>query len=415
MKFIFFSLRDFTQDGGASIRMYGILNTLAAHNHQVVFISNAEVFNKFHPKIQHINIGYKVSPLRKMIFQGLLSILPAILVYRLFASMFIKINAAIKKVDPNPTKIFFFEYLDNSIGFVLKKQDKVTSYINDLHGIATIEFDYLKRSAKSLSTKFFYNFKYLLAQMLDTKTYRASDGIIFASKAMQTYYEKKFGSSESKKIYILPYALGEEACSREVNENLRKDLIYQYDIEADDFVIFFAGGYKPTAGVDDLMRVTRRLIDEYPNRSIKLFLIGGRGPMYKYCRNLAKELSIERQTVFIENIPYEELKTYQSLASVIVNPDRQNEYSDLIVHVKYFDALVSGQVVINGAFQSVREINPHDELSLTFTPSDLESLCKSLENSMLEQENLKLKYKNTKDYVCQHLTYDSMIHVLAEN
>jgi hypothetical protein len=82
-------------------------------------------------------------------------------------------------------------------------------------------------------------------------------------------------------------------------------------------------------------------------------------------------------------------------------------YSQLIIHVKYFDALVSGKLVINGSFNSVREVNPDDFLSVSFEPSNVQDLADKIEYCMDNQEELQVKYKHVPQYVLDNFTYSS--------
>ena len=90
-------------------------------------------------------------------------------------------------------------------------------------------------------------------------------------------------------------------------------------------------------------------------------------------------------------------------------------FSQHVVHVKYFDALISGRLVINGAFDSVKEINKNEELSLTFKPSDVADLHAKLVYCHDHYEELCSKYAGVKEYVAQHLTYNAYVKNLRFN
>jgi glycosyltransferase involved in cell wall biosynthesis len=404
-------MRNFKRDGGGSIRMYGVLNALANEDNEVIFISNAMDYSKFHPRIKHYYINYELNAYDKRIFQGLLSFTPAFVIYYMYKSMFVKIEEAIKNANGLYQKLYFFEYLDNSIGYVMKKKNIIDSYVNDIHGVATIEFEYQKSQEKSILKKTLYSIKFLMANKLDRKVFEYCDYFIFTSLSMKKYYEAAYPKVKDKQFYILPNLLSDDACKKEVDEKLKQNLKVKFGINKDEFVFFFAGGYKPTAGVEDLIYVFKKLVNKYVQKKFKLVLIG-HGPSYKGCVNLSSNLGLEDNIVFIEKIPYNQLLTYQNIANIIVNPDRQNAYSELIIHLKYFDALISGCLVVNGDFASVREINKEKELSLTFTPSNIDSLFNAVEYSFLNFTELKEKYQTTRKYTCENLTYKSYIHEL---
>lgn len=399
MKYYFFTLRDFKKEVGENVRMYGMLNSLAAQGHEVVFLSNAENYKSFHPAIEHVCIGYDFQEKRKM--QGLLALLPASVVYRQFGSLFSKVEVAIERAGVGNMPVCFFDYLDNTIGYLLKARGVIKSYINDIHGISTIEQSYQRSIASSSYQRWVHSGKYFLVNSLDRKVFEGAAGLIYGSSSMQNYYERLY-RLEGKQSFVIPYLVGEDALKRQPDATRQQELKAELGLTEQDFVVLFIGTYKQTGGMDDLIKAFDLLHRD--RAASKLILIGG-GPYKEYCVKLAKELPAANAIHFISHIPYAEMATYQSLAHVIVCPDKENPFSQHVVHVKYFDALISGQLVINGAFDSVKEINKNEELSLTFKPSDVADLHAKLVYCHDHYEELRKKYAGVREYVAQHLTY----------
>jgi glycosyltransferase involved in cell wall biosynthesis len=401
-------MRDFTRDGGGSIRMYGILNALAEKGHKVVFISNASQKNIFHSSIKHIPVGYKVTHRQKSILQMLLAFLPVSLIGLIYKPLFETISKIIRENIEKDEIIYSFEYLDNSLVYVLKKKGIIKDYINDIHGIVPIEFDIQSKAANNLKTRLLYYFKYLSAKRLDYKVFNNGYGFIYVSNKMKDYYEKEIIVNPLRhKSYIIPNLLSIKSMP-ELDLDFQKKLINRLCIQSDNFVFLFVGRYKSTAGVEDLINAFKRLYVDKTN--IKLILTG-KGKTRNECELLSVGLD---NIFFIDSIPYDKLFTLQSTANVIVCPDRMNDYSNSIVHLKYFDALASGKLVINGAFDSVKEINKDNFLSLTFEPSNVESLYNTMKECIDNYATLTIKYKNTAKYTFEHLTYDTCIDILLE-
>lgn len=403
MRFVFFSLRNFKVDVGETVRIYGLLNALASSGEEVIFISNAERYDMFHPAIKHIFIGYNFEEKRKL--QGLLAVLPYRLVLSQFKELLTKIEVALQGANVGTEPVYFFDYLDNSIGYLLKKKGFIAKYVNDVHGIATLEFESHVQNSGSPMGKLVNKLKYHMVDRLDKKVFEFADGLIYGSGNMKKYYESRYNLN-GRKTCIIPYLLSADAVKREVDVELQHQLMLEYKINPGDFIVMFVGTYKPTAGVDDLILAFDRLFKEYSN--CRLFLIGT-GPSRSQCQKLAHELPSNKAINFIDRIPYKQLLTWQSLAQVLVCPDKDNLYSHYVIHVKYFDALISGRLVINGAFCSVREINKDDFLSLTFEPSNIDDLYKKLVMCREQQALLEEKYRDIKNYTAKNLTYNSYI------
>ena len=408
MRFVFFSMNDFRNEGGGTIRMLGILNELAERGNEVVLISNTLKNDSFNQKIKHISIDHTFSRKNKRFFQGLMGIFPywiTNIFYKGFLEK-LKIYSLEKYSNEN---IYFFEYLDNSIGYWLFKNNVIKGYINDLHGVATLEFKFQSKLAKTTSDSIKFYFKYLVSNLLDRKVFNNAEGLIFASKTMKSFFEELYPLVTKKKNYILPYVLNSKSCLDIVDNNLKQTLIKGFEINDDQKVIFFAGSFKKTGGVPDLIEAFNRIIPEHKN--IMLLLIGD-GPTMEECIHLVSNYNLQEKIIFVGRIPYDELRTYQDLADVIVCPDKQNMYSELIIHVKYLDALVSGKIVVNGSFKSVLEINKNESLSINFIPSNTVSLSDALNRSLFNLEKLNEKYSSNKSFVCEKLTYKSFVEIL---
>lgn len=406
---MFFSLNDFTHEGGGTIRMQGIMNELSKKGHEVIFISNTRKQSLFHEKIRHVAIEFPFSRKDKRIFQGLLGILPLFVIRIVYSKFFNRLKDVLAgQFDKEP--IYFFEYLDNSVGYCLKKSGMIQDYINDLHGVATLEFKFQSDHAKSVSEKIKFYLKYLISDLLDRKVFNGAKGLIFASQAMKDYFCGYYPGITAKKNYILPYVLSSDAVSDVVDYELKKQLESKFSILPNEKIIFFAGAFKKTGGITDLIAAFASIVSKHHCR---LFLLGD-GPTMIECRALTEELGLTDKVVFIGRTPYHYLRTYQDLASVIVCPDKQNVYSELIIHVKYLDALLSGKIVINGSFKSVQEVNVNEFLSVNFTPSSVESLSSALSYSLQNHDLLEEKYKNSRVYAAKALTYASHVAVLEE-
>lgn len=406
MRMVFFSLRNFKKDGGGTIRMYGILNALAKSGKEIVFISNASNYENFDDSIKHIYIDYEVNAKQKAMLQGLLSVLPVQIVFFIFKPLFKKVKNTLEEAKITNGEVFFFEYLDNSVAYMLKKKGLIKSYINDIHGVTPIEFSYQMNTAKNINQYLTNWIKYKSSILLDKKVFNYGNGFIYASEKMKSFYDNINRNMILQKEYIIPNLLDEKVKKSKVDFQIKKNVQSTHKIDEEDFVFFFAGGYKPTSGVDDLIKAFYKVSSVKKN--IKLILIGA-GPLMSECKNLADDYSLNDKIIFIESIPYEQLITYQSFADVIVCPDKQNPYSNLIVHLKYFDSLASGKLVINGNFESVREINKDDFLSLTFDPSNVDSLKSVMLKCINDYDFLTEKYKNSKEYALSNLTYKSYV------
>jgi glycosyltransferase involved in cell wall biosynthesis len=373
----------------------------------VVLISNAVRTDSFHPAVKHVAIGYQFTEKRG--FQALISILPARSVVKKYAGLFDHLTLAIGRAGAAGSLVYFFDYLDNSIGYVLKKTGKIAGYVNDVHGIAPIEFTSNARLASGAFLRGWYRLKASLADRLDKKVFEYGDGFLFGSHPMQEHFHKRY-CIRGRSI-VLPYLLDEKALDQLPDNGQVERLKKQFGLSENDFVFMFVGTFKATAGVEDLLTAFSRLRSE--NRDAKLILIGD-GMTRRHCEQMAAPHIAEGAVLFVDPVPYDTLPDYFALANVIVCPDRDNTFSQLIVHIKYLDALASGRLVINGRFRSVAALNEGRPLSLLFTPSDRESLYLVMKDSADRYDEHCDTYRFARTYVREHLTYDACIPALAK-
>lgn len=405
-EFVFFSGNDFVKDGGGTIRMLGIMNELAEKGHPVTFISNTTRLELFHPSIKHIYVNFLITSGAKRTMQSVIGFVSPFVLNWMYRSLYRRLKYLF--IPYKNSTVYFFEYLDNSIGYWLYRNGLIAGYINDLHGVAVLEFSYQYRTAGFGRKKMVLYAKYLGAKFLDHKVFKEARGLIYASRAMQNYYWQSIPITRTRKSYVLPYVLDKKQLNTDVDFNLQRNLRERFNITGTDKVIFFAGVFKKTGGVPDLIQAVSML----NNKNIKLILVGD-GLTYNQCKELIQSLGMSN-VYLVGRVPYTDLRTYQSLANVIVCPDRDNVFSQMIIHVKYLDALISRKIVINGAFESVKEINEDEKLSLMFIPSNVESLSKTIQKALDEENILLKKYQNNIGYITQNLTYSNAINVLTQ-
>ena len=109
------------------------------------------------------------------------------------------------------------------------------------------------------------------------------------------------------------------------------------------------------------------------------------------------------------------MRSYQELADIIVCPDKKHPLSELVPHIKYFDALVSGKTVINGSFASIKDINHDERFSINFEPSDVNDLCNKIEKVLLNKYEYRVRSKTEQDIIFSEFSYQNTTKVLMDD
>lgn len=406
-KFIFFTMNDFSKSGGGTIRMLGMMNALASRGHQVICYSGAVNHDLFDQTIIHQNILFKITKFQKKLLQFSIAVFPFFVIHLLFFKLFKQMQKQCGNISTDTDHFICCEYVDVSIGYLLTKQGILSKFTADIHGIAPLEF------AHKTSEKRVYQIvnliKAKIAFMHDNKVFAQADELIFVSNAMKDYFMDIYPFRKGRKYFIVRDGISQALCRQTVNMQLLDDLKNRYKIHQTDKVVLFAGNFKDLGGVLDL--IDAFAIVNQTHRDMKLFLIGD-GETLKSSIQKVAEYALNERICFAGRIPYGDLRTYQELADVIVCPDKQHPYSDMVPHIKYFDSLISNKIVINGKFPSVQELNSHDVLSLSFVPSDVKDLAKTIIYALEHQVYLMERYKQNHEFVCNNMTYDRHVKEL---
>ena len=412
-KYVFFTNNDFKKDGGATIRMRGIVNALAEADQKVVLISNAKLHKGFNSSIKHISAGIKISKRDKRLFQAVLILLPNFITKLFFRNYLLIFRSIFEKEKINDNCIIiFFEYLDNSIGLFLNKHRVINRYLNDTHGNARLEF--LHKSSDRTSDKVLNLSKYLLAKVLDKQHYKNSAGTIFLSNSMQEYFEKYYTFLSLKNNFVVRDGINSDFYRQIINKVDVQKYRDLFNITAEDNVVFFAGNFKDSGGVLDLIKAINLVILKGNIPNIKLLLIG-EGECFNEALNFCKKKHLQDKVFFVGRVPYADLRSYQELADIIVCPDKKHPLSELVPHIKYFDALVSGKTVINGSFASIKDINHDERFSINFEPSDVNDLCNKIEKVLLNKYEYRVRSKTEQDIIFSEFSYQNTTKVLMDD
>ena len=181
--FYFFSISDFSYTDGGTVRMKGIIEALIDKGYSVTLISNAKFRDEFPRNVKHIFINRKLTKNERRKIQLMTAILPFMFVKILLKNLLNHFDQIISGNLLFDKKIIFFEYFDCALAYLFKKRGIINAYVNDIHGIAPLEF-WCKKPATMLGVFVKYP-KYFVSELLDYKIYKLGDGIIVINQIVK--------------------------------------------------------------------------------------------------------------------------------------------------------------------------------------------------------------------------------------
>ena len=405
-----FTLRDFSKTGGGSIRISGILNALSKQGVRIHLYSLYSTVGYLDDQIDFVQLPEEAGLMNKRAFQLALSVLPVTAVNVLFRKKLQMLREAIH-LKHKHLPFIFFEYLDNSIAYWLKKNTILDNYLNDIHGIVPLEFK--ENATGTWAQKVLFKLKELSAIQLDKKTLQDAEAIIYPSEGVKEYFENKLLSNNtSPESIVVPEAINELLLHQEADPLVKQKLIDTGVISEQDTIIMFIGDFKPFGGVEDLFEAFVILLENerLPNNT-KLVLIGD-GQQYDQLCKRTVQSGLEEYIKFPGRVPYEKLYSYQNVADILVCPDRDTTYSQLLPHIKYFDSISSGKVVVHGKFKFSSDVNPDEKYSVDFEPSNVKSLASALQNALTNLSELSRKAEMNSKEARNNFRYEHSIDEL---
>lgn len=392
----FFTLRDLNVSGGGAIRINSLIDVLSKYREVEVF-SNTTNFSM--PNVKHHYVGVVFSANEKRVLQASLTFSPILATSILFKNKLKRIESIFKNLVDDESDIVFCEYLDTSLGYYLLKKKLISRYINDIHGVATLELKYKQFSNRLLKKGVIY-----IARQHDKEVLSRADAHLFVSTAMKDYFHNNYTSFQNKKYFIIPNAANKDNLESTIDSNYLDRVIKENNIRINNPIIFFAGGYKELGGIHDLILVFSRITKHI--EGVQLVLVGG-GFNQNSVDSLISKLNLKDDIIQIGMHPYNKLFSLQQMADVIVCPEKDNEYSNLVVHLKYFDSVTSNRPVVCAGFDAVKEINQIGNFAKLYEPSDLKAMESMITYVLKHNDSILKLSQSNRDIASKKLTYDN--------
>lgn len=164
------------------------------------------------------------------------------------------------------------------------------------------------------------------------------------------------------------------------------DLKKKFNLDGE--VILSVGRLIDLKGTDYLIKALPRVLLRFPTAKA---LIIGTGPRKNHLLNLSKELQIEENMVFIDQIPHTELIKYYSLADVFVLPSITNKKGETEgFGVVLLEAMACGLPVIGSDIGGIPDIIRKGETGLLIRQKDSQDLADQIIR-LLSDESLRKK------------------------
>ncbi|MFK9093520.1 glycosyltransferase family 4 protein [Bacillus salipaludis] len=243
--------------------------------------------------------------------------------------------------------------------------------------------------------------RYLLHEKYELICCQTADRVVTISQSLKEHLINK-GIPEEK-IYFVPNGVDVKKFKPQLpNSELKK----KYDLD-NKLVIGFIGSVTHYEGLDYLLKallVLKKM--EIPFS----FLLVGDGKALPELKQLAREIQLEEEIIFVGRIPHDEVKEFYSVIDVFPFPRTKAKVCQLVTPLKPFEAMAMGKLVLVSDIPALREMVIDGETGLVFKAEDVSSLVECLQ----QVENNKHLAKQGRKWVVKNRAWDQLAKAYHE-
>ncbi|KZL91726.1 glycosyltransferase family 4 protein [Clostridium magnum] len=201
-------------------------------------------------------------------------------------------------------------------------------------------------------------------------------------------------------ISVMPTGIKLDKFSKySYDSNIVQNLRTALGIEAEDKCLLYVGRISKEKNIEEILIDMKSYLKDKEN--VKFILIGD-GPEKSNLEELAKKLGIQRQTIFVGEISWDEIGMYYQIGDVFVSAS-QSETQGLT----YIEALASGLPVVAKADRCLEGVVQNNVNGYTFHDGEefLQSLDSILNNDLLKEQLSLGAIKSARRFSAQNFAH----------
>ena len=189
---------------------------------------------------------------------------------------------------------------------------------------------------------------------------------------MKHYLVKNFDVREES-IYVLPDGVDVSFFQKDIAVKDRNAIRTRHNLDGRS-VILFAGGFKELGGIRDLLQAFEILCKREKN--VALVMIG-HGKLFPFIQEYKNRRTMNN-LILLGYLPISELPKYQSIADILVVPEKDSIYNHMVPHIKLLECLASGRATVATNLAGISDIITHKQNGILVEPSNPKSLAEGI-------------------------------------
>jgi glycosyltransferase involved in cell wall biosynthesis len=176
--------------------------------------------------------------------------------------------------------------------------------------------------------------------------------------------------------------------------------------ESDPVIVYVGTLGLQSHPVDLLLTAFQQVVQVVPQA--RLLMVGG-GEDFDRVQNLARQLNIDQATCFTGRVAPEEVPDYFSLATVSVDPVRDDLIAKARSPLKVLESLAVGVPVVTGDVGDRREMLRDGQLGVLVSAGDSPALAVGL-LTLLQHPERRAAMARAARAQCEHWYWDQLVH-----
>ena len=174
----------------------------------------------------------------------------------------------------------------------------------------------------------------------------------------------------------------------------------KFGIEKDDFVIGFCGRLVHDKGVEELCGGLKMLFEKYPNKSIKLLVVGEPELRDALPADTISFLKNNKKIIYTGRIPYSEIQNFYMLMDILVLPSYREGFPTVVLEACAMDVPVivskatgcidSIEENVNGIYTDIEPKSIAERIELFFDNDYLSSFKHQTRSYIVEKYDHKI-------------------------
>lgn len=296
--------------------------------------------------------------------------------------------------------IVFSGFFPVSFLYLLRLTAKQNLFIYDSHGATEESIEYPGKNWV-LS-----RLKYIIFRTNLSFCYKIYDGAFVVSEAMVDYVRDKYRPKDTFDFYIVPCTgLGKKSYQPD-NQNSRKFLTDQYNINEDALVFIYVGGSSPWQCIDETLDLFKKIVSIYENKCHLIMLMSD--------EDYVLNNSYSSLPITITSVEPEEVRNYV-IASDFAFLLRFNDLTNLVAFPNKFYEYICGHtlVISTGAIRDVAKYISNFEVGVVLdNPKDYENLLRYIRDYLAIQVSKESQFNALIDSISFKRTLENYISKL---